>query len=156
MEFFDILMAQDATTSRREAQRQNAARLAFFRHTHSTSGVGPARMEEPIRFDIPFLERPSFTQGALVLTAPDVNIWHMPVGIAGVWQWSRNIKGHYLGAFLYFEVRMETRSGAVLDYPHVEMLHDLVFTGIAYKDLGDAVTTEAQLLEPRPVYYGAS
>lgn len=155
MEFFEILLAQDSTTSRREAQQQNSARLAFFRHTHGTNGVGPVRMEEPILFDIPFLERPSFTQGALVKAAPDVNIWHMPVGTAGVWQWRRNIKGHYLGAFMYFEVRMETRSGAVLNYPPVEMLHDLVFTGIAYKNLGDAVTTEAQLLEPRPVDYGA-
>jgi hypothetical protein len=154
MFFFDALLAQDQTTARREAQEQNSGRLALYRHTHATRGVGPVRLDEPILFDVPFLERPLFTQGAGVKVAPDMAVWHLPVGVAGIWQWRRNVKGHYIGAYLYFEVRMETRDGSVQNYPHVEMIHDLMFSGIAYKDLGDAVSTEAQILAPRPVNFG--
>ena len=155
MQFFEILLAQDTQDSRLDAQRQNSARLALYRHTHASSGVGPVLLADPIIFDATFLERPHFTQGSAVKVPPDLTVWNMPMGAAGVWQWERNLKGHYIGAYIHLEVRMETRTGEVLDYPHVEVLHDLLFSGVAYKDLGSAATTEAQLLTPRPVNFGS-
>lgn len=155
MDFFDVLLAQDEQTARRDAQQQNSARLAFYRHTHGSSGVGTARLQTPIVFEVPFLERPHFTQGALVKVPPDLSVWNLPVGSAGVWQWQRSLKGYYTGAFIYVDVRLETLNGDILDYPHVEMLHDLLFSGVAYKDLGDAVSTEAQIITPRIVNFGS-
>lgn len=157
MDFFDVLVAQDATSARREAQATNSARLALYRHTHAASGVGTARIDAPILFDVAFLERPHFTQGTAVRVGPDLGVWYLPVGTAGLYQWERNTKGHYIGAYIYLDVRMEPRDGdnPPTTYPHVETLHDLMFTGIAYKDLGDAASTEAQLLTPRTVNFGA-
>lgn len=156
MEFFEVLLAQDTTTARRETQAANSARLALYRHTHASSGVGTVQVPTAIDFDVTFLERPHFTQGAVVKVSPDLAIWNLPIGTAGLWQWKRNTKGYYIGAYVYLDVRMETRNGDVLDYPHVEMLHDLLFSGVAYKDLGDAISTDAQMLTPRPVNFGAA
>lgn len=150
MTFYEILVAQDATASRREAQENNSARLAFSMHKMKSSGTGTVRVAEPITFDVVFLEEPLFTQGATLVERPADAL--DPVGSAGVWQWQRNPKGHYTGAFVYLDVRVgevEIGSGGT-----TRMIHHLLFQGTGYKDLGQAVATEAQALTPRTVGFG--
>jgi len=149
MNFFDLIVAQADTTARVETQRNNAARLAWSTHKIHSSGCGTIRQAEPIHFDVVFLEEPVFTQGASVISHPaDVLD---PVGSAGVWQWHRNPKGHYVGAYIYLSV-VPSEVDFVVE--GVQMTHHLLFMGMGYKDLGQAVTTEAQLLAPRTVGFG--
>lgn len=150
MGFFDILLAGDQTDSRRQAQDNNAARLAFSVHKMMSKGQGITRLAEPLMFSVIFLEEPHFTQGAALITRPQLSVGE-PVGGAGVWQWHRNPKGYYTGAYVYLSVVL---SEVEYGDDGVQMTHNLMFTGIGYKDLGQAVATEAQLLTPRTVGFG--
>lgn len=153
MDFFDIVVAQDQTAARRRQQDQNSARLAYSSHKIGSSGFGSIRREEPIIFDVVFLEEPIFTQGALLVKRPTTEMPD-PTGVAGVWQWHRNPKGHYVGAYIYLAV---STGDSYYDATgqDIRMSHHLLFQGVGYKDLGQEVATEAQLLVPRTVGFGA-
>lgn len=151
MEFFDILTAQDQTAARRRQQEQNSARLAYSMHKMGSSGVGNIRRAEPILFSVAFLEEPLFTQGATVVKRPAELT--DPVGSAGVWQWHRNPKGHYVGAYIYLAVSVGDSYYEAAGQD-IQMQHHLMFQGMGFKDLGQAVATEAQLLAPRTVGFG--
>ena len=150
MSFFDLIVASEERVSRRETQRQNSARLAFSTHTIDSTGSGHTRYPEAIPFDVTFLTPPMvFTGGALITPTPTG--WHDAELSSGVWQWERNTKGHYTGAYIYMNVRMAAIDDEGFDPPKVTTQHHLMFMGVAYKDLGSEVATEAQLLEPKTV-----
>lgn len=143
--------------AQRETQAANSARLSFSCHHQASNGVGHFTIDEPVIFDMPFLARPFFAEGAVVKTAPDLSTWGLPQGSACVWQWERNVKGHYIGAYLALSVQVDLLSGGFyLTPPDVEMVHDLVFLGIGYKDLGAEISTLAQVLAPREVGFGST
>ena len=151
--FFDVLRSSEARTATREAQRQNAARLAFSTHTQVSHGVGHFRLPDPIDFDVVFLEAPHvFTGAATVSVVTDAVL--DPEARSGVWRWKRNLKGHYVGAYVYLGVRVDDEYGFAAVDVNVTVQHHLMFMGIAYKDLGSEVATEAQLLSPHAVGYG--
>jgi hypothetical protein len=150
MGFFDILLAGDQTDSRRQAQDNNAAGLAFSVHKLTSKGQGINRLPDPIMFSVIFIEEPHFVQGASLITRPALAVGE-PLGSAGVWQWHRNPKGYFTGAYVYLSVAL---SEVEYGDDGVQMTHNLMFTGIGYKDLGQAVSTEAQLLTPRAVGFG--
>jgi len=149
MNFFDLIVAQADATARIETQKNNASRLAWSAHKVQSSGFGTVRQAVPIDFDLTFLEEPVFTQGASIVVSPSGAL--DPVGSAGVWQWHRNPKGHYVGAYIYLSVVPSEIDSVVKG---VQMTHHLLFMGMGYKDLGQAVTTDAQLLAPRTVGFG--
>lgn len=152
MDFYDIIVAQDETASRRQTQAQNAARLGYSAHKVGSKGTGTIRRPTPLMFQVVFLEEPIFLTGSTLVKRPaDLSD---PVGSAGVWQWHRNPKGHYTGAYIYLSVTLSDlfyEAGA----GEVQMTHNLVFQGIGFKDLGQEVTTEAQIIVPRTVGFGA-
>jgi len=150
MGFFDLLIAGDQTASRRQAQENNSARLAYSVHKLTSKGQGVVRMPDPIPFSVIFLEEPHFVQGASIITRPALSVGE-PVGSAGVWQWQRNPKGYFIGAYVYLSVSL---SEVEYEDDGTQMMHNLLFMGTGYKDLGQAVTTEAQLLTPRAVGFG--
>ena len=155
---FGTWEAQGASLARSaalEAQEGNSARLAFSCHHQNSSGIGHFTIASPIIFDLPFLTRPFFTEGASVKTAPPAADYGIPQGSASVWQWERNVKGHYIGAYVSLSVWVDG-DGFFSQPPLVEMVHDLIFIGVGYKDLGPGVAVEEQLLAPRPVGFGGT
>ena len=92
--FFDALDAQETRHQSRENQAQNAARLAFSCHNLVSTGVGSVRIPEVVTFDVAFLTRPYFTQGAAVKSGPAGGGWTDPGGGAGVWQVTGNVFNH--------------------------------------------------------------
>lgn len=151
MDFFDLVVARDQRDARREADRNNAARLGFSQHKVQSSGTGNIRRADPIKFDVIFIEEPLFTQGATVIQRPADG--SDPIASTGVWQWDRNPKGHYVGAYIYLAVWLGEISFEAVG-SEVQMTHHLLFQGMGYKDLGQGVTTEAQLIAPRSTGFG--
>jgi len=152
--FFDLLQAQEARTARRETQRDNAARLAFSVHRQTSTGVGYFKQTKAFSFDVVFTEAPALLSGSAILNMPD-EPWLPPAAGASVWQWKRNVKGHYTGAWVSLWVQIESRNGTLASPPAVKVQHHLMFLGQAYKDLGDEVATQAQLLAPRTTGFGS-
>ena len=153
--FNEALVAAETARANRETQGENSARLAFSMHNQESSGVGSLRLAEPVMFDVSFLTRPFFLQGAGVKLGPDLLEWNDPVGSAGVYEWIRNTKEHYIGARMYVDVVLRRRDGeAPFDWPPVRMMHDFAFMGYGYKDLGSAIAVQAQTTGPRAVGFG--
>jgi len=144
--FFELVVASDAATTVRETQRENSARWAVSSHTIETKGCVSVRVAEPLMFEAPFLGAPSVMSGLVIKKDFDPSSGWMPEVDVGVWQWHRNTRGHYTGAYVFVHVS----AGAVT----AELQHHFTFSGIAYKDLGQAATVEAQLLQSRPVGFG--
>jgi len=144
--FFDVALAQDTTAAARAAQAENGARWATSQHIVETRGVVGLRRADPVIFEAPFLEPPFVSTGLTIKKdyAPETG-W-LPQASAGVWQWHRNPKGHYTGAFIFVSV--------LAAQPAAELQHHFLFSGVAYKDLGSSVAADAQLLSARPVGFG--
>lgn len=152
---WEILRAQEDRVARRETDRENSARLAHSMHNLTSVGVGVTAPEDPILFSVTFLERPHFTQGSLIKNLPTgIEEVIYPFGCATVLRWKRNVKGHYLGAWVALEVRMSFDYGSYQDLNKISMVHDLTFSGSAYKDLGDQVAMQAGSVGERTVTFG--
>lgn len=154
--FFDLFTAAEDRSAQKQTQAANAARLAFSAHTIESTGVGTFRRAAPILFDVVFTSEPKIMTG-LALLAPAPDGYLDPDGMSGVWQWHRNLKGHYLGAYVYMSVRMTDTDG--FSSPSaaasaIQVQHHLTFMGMGYKDLGNAVANDAQVLTPRTVGFG--
>lgn len=144
--FYDVLVAQEAATAVRAQQGENTSRWAVSLHVVETRGNVRMRATQPIVFETPFYEPPSVTTGVAIKKdfAPGAE-W-LPSGSAGIYQWQRNPKGHYTGAFYFVAVsNVEAMS---------EIEHHFVFSGVAYKNLGQEVAADAQTLLVRPVGFG--
>jgi hypothetical protein len=146
MGFFDLIVAQESGNAARAAQQQNSARLAFSTHTIDTKGTTSVRIAEPIMFEVAFMAPPAIATSTAIRTDYDSSSGWIPDCNTGVWQWHRNPKGNYIGAYVYIGVKSGS-IGAVLQ-------HHFIFAGIAYKDLGQEVSTDAQVLETRPTGFG--
>jgi hypothetical protein len=144
--FYSLIVAQDAANAARSAQAENGARWAVSSHTIETKGLTSARIADPVMFEAPFTQAPYISTGLAIRQDADPASGWIPQVSAGVWQWHRNTKGHYTGAYLFVHVGAGA-IGSVLQ-------HHFTFSGLAYKDLGQDVSTEAQLLAPRPVGFG--
>ena len=152
IDFNELVFAAEDRQVQRETQRQNSARLAFSTHRQTTKGSGTIDLPEPIRFDVAFLAEPHFTSGAVLLkTEPG---WHAPTTSSVVRGWLRNEKGHYLGAYLTVHVSASPVDGFYQSPPELKVSHHLLFLGIGFKDLGTAITREAETLSPKRVGWG--
>jgi hypothetical protein len=145
LDFFDLQVAQNAGTAVRETQRENGARWGVSSHTLATKGTTSLRVGDPLIFEMPFIAPPAIATGVAILKDYDPTSGWMPRVSTGVWQWHRNVKGHYTGAYVYIRVDGVLNS---------ELQHHFTFSGTAYKDLGQEATTEAETLTVRPVGFG--
>lgn len=153
--FNEAIVAAETARADREAQSENSARLAYSMHNQESAGVGSLRLAEPVMFDVSFLSRPFFLQGAGVKHGPDLQEWNDPVGSAGIYEWIQNKKEHYIGARVYVDVVLRRRDGEVpFSWPEVRMIHDFMFMGYGFKDLGSAIAVQAQTTGPRAVGFG--
>jgi len=146
--FFEVVRAQDATAQARATQAENSARWGVSQHVLDTRGSTSVRRQQPIMFETPFLSPPFVSTGAVIKKDFSPEVAWVPETNAGVWQWHRNTRGHYTGAYVFLMVKT----------PQVqaEIEHHFTFSGVAYKDLGEQVSTDAQLLQSRPVGFGGA
>lgn len=145
-QFYDVLLAQEATAAVRGQQAENSSRWAVSQHLVETRGSVRARLAEPLVFEAPFYDPPFVLTGAAIKKDMAPGAEWLPVTSAGVYQWQRNTKGHYTGAYVFvsaFDVEAQS-----------EIQYHFMFSGIAYKDLGQEVAVEAQLLPVRTVGFG--
>lgn len=82
-----VLAAQQQQTQRRQQQAENSARLAVNMFTYVTVGVGDYMPAQPIEFDCVFLREPAFAPGPVLVKAPDLTNYHLPIIQAGVLRW---------------------------------------------------------------------
>lgn len=133
--------------SRVEAQRENTARLAKAYARWTTKGVGEIIVDKPFKFNVSFLERPSFNYGTTLDEDDDLVSGFYPRVHAGVYDWVRlnppgNIDGDgslepfYIGAYVYFVVDT-IGNGAPYNaaQPLYTIHHNLTWEGTALKDL---------------------
>lgn len=147
-----LIQATREREAGRRAQEENAGRLAYSVHKYTTKGAGTLRVANPIRFDVDFVEQPAFFTGLACATSVDTSEWELPSGGAAVWQWDRNKKGHYIGAFVHFWVNIEhVDRDPMATPPRVKIQHHLLFMGQAIKDLGSGLENRALTLASRPV-----
>lgn len=129
------------------AQAENTARLAKAYAFWVTSGVGEITLETPFKFNVAFLEQPSFNYGTVLDETNDLVPGFYPRVFAGVYDWVRetppgNIDGDnsitpfYTGAYVYFVVDTIGNGAAFTDnQPVYKIHHNLTWEGIALKDL---------------------
>lgn len=157
---------------RRSAESQrvatNAPQVVTHYHRHITTGVGRARVDQPVVFDIPFLNEPTLTDGLAVISTEKSGDFYDPEGGATVRAWTTDANGHFTGALISVYVHCEPVNVAAEPsfdddgYPTspsepvpagVRCAHTLAFTGQAYKKLDDDVQTQLQASTPRLVGY---
>lgn len=142
----------EAGRSRREAQRENAARLAHAYAFWTTHGSGEMLAPQPFRFNVSFVDQPSFTHGAVVAESDDLLDGYYPRAHAGVYDWVREVPPgnadgddslvpYYIGAYVYFVVdvigpiKAAASDLGTLVLPQYTITHNLKWEGIAIKDL---------------------
>lgn len=159
---FTIQQAQDADREARQRHAENAAREATSSLTFETSGVGSIVLENYLKFETVFLEKPIITTGIELLNLPDRTIYELPHVTAGVLRWHldpqwRQANGsysrsYYLGAYVWARVScdplLDEATGLVLDQqavderpPKPRIRHHMTFTGTAYKKLPNNITS---------------
>lgn len=156
--FYENAVAAQQNQQQRRTQQVNGARPATQIITQTSFGVGNFTLTQPLPFDIPFTTEPVFVQGAALAAHPATDLWHYPVGSAGIYGWERDDRGHFVGAFVYLAVTIEPIDvNLSFDaYPAVSMVHNLMFFGTAYKPMPKEVRNEMETLQPRPVQFGVS
>jgi len=119
-----------------DAIRENSARLATAQLSFTTHGWGEFKLPEVAYFGVTFIERPLLASGvsidgdALIPT-------RFPRVTAGVYRWLQDVKGFYIGAWVFFVVDTQSSfiTTSVTSDPGYDLVHDLQFTGIAAKIL---------------------
>ena len=156
--FFRTAVNEGRELDRRSAAKENGARTATSEHRLTTRGIGQMQVATALTFDVPFLVEPHYSNGFALVKNPTPNDWMDPVAFSGVRMWVRNSKGHYTGAYIYVRVQTEAvnASSPPATYPDVHIVHFASFTGLAYKDLGTAVTSAAITVKPRVPGCGAN
>lgn len=81
----------------------NAARDARLALLYETRGYGERKLTTPVSFGITFTEEPVFTHGMFVADHTLIP-GRFPMGIVGVWDWQISNRGHWIGAYLFFNV----------------------------------------------------
>lgn len=158
--FYGELAAAEARVEARSTQRENGARNATSYHQVQTTGSGQVAPADVLTFDVVFLTEPVFSSGASIITQPSTDRFTTPVCTAQLTRWLRNERGHYLGAYVAFDVGFpqpkaepiaatDPIRGAAEDAMPVRVLHHLSFNALAYKPLGDDVLADLQSIAPR-------
>lgn len=144
--FYDVLVAQEAASAVRVQQGENTSRWAVSQHVVESRGSVHMRATQPIVFETPFYEAPAVMTGMAIKKDMALGSEWIPAGSAGIYQWQRNTKGHYTGAY-YFLAVTNVEAGSTIE-------HHFMFSGVAYKNLGQEVAADAQSLLVRPVGFG--
>lgn len=137
----------EAARSRREAQKENTSRLAKCYAFWTTTGVGEMRIDTAFRFNVSFIEPPSFSYGTVLDENDDLVTGFYPRVSAGVYDWVREVPPgnadgddsllpYYIGAYVYFVVDT-IGGGRAFQYsqPQYNLHHHLSWEGQAIKDL---------------------
>ena len=96
------------------------------------------------------MDRPRVAMGASLLEGADSRVWGLPSVSGLVTKWKLDRKGHYVGAQISVVTDMRRVDGEVPDsYPKVTSVLDVLFIGVAYKDLGAGVTSKASTVSVR-------
>jgi hypothetical protein len=145
--FHFVENAQDEDVNRAKAARENASRSAVAELTYLSTGVTQQRVKSPIAFPVIFRTEPHLSTGSAVVSNPDPNVWHDPVGHIGVWKWDRDARGFFIGAFIWWRVEASPIVPILDDElyeipdpepPNMRVQHFMTFSGIAFKDLPTA------------------
>ncbi len=118
------------------AQAENATREGNAYISHISTGIGQQRVSTPIEFPLVFRDIPHMTSGSAVIKNSDTKSWYDPIGTAGVYAWTQDSRGHYIGCQIWIRVEVlpiDPSMGA--DPPDISVQHFLTFTGRAVKDL---------------------
>lgn len=156
-QFFRPRTAPTRELERREAEKANASRWATTELKVVTTGVGRARHDAVLAFPVQFVDEPIMAQGSGVIRNPDPKNYWDPEGTAGVWAWSRNAAGLYVGCKIWTSVTFEAMVAS--DEPDnetwktVSVQHWLVFQGTALKGLSQEARDNAVALAPRTVHF---
>jgi hypothetical protein len=119
-----------------DAIRENSARLATAQLSFTTHGWGEFKLPEVAYFSATFIERPSVSYG-MSIDGDALIPTRFPRVTAGVYRWLQDVKGFYIGAWVFFVVDTQSPfiTTTVTSDPGYDLIHDLQFTGIAAKIL---------------------
>lgn len=148
----DLWEEQERRRSKERQFQENRAREATTYVTHETIGSGVEITEDPIPMDTPFFYEPSLATGVVLVRPPDDTYWKFPLVTTGVVRWQYDSRGFYIGAFVFFNVRVDLiddpPSGDIPKAkPHI--IHHLRFTGMSYKAVDKALGLEDESLDPK-------
>jgi hypothetical protein len=90
-----------------------------------------------LKFDLRFIEEPCFTTGFAVDESTDLVTGHYPRVSCGVYEWKKDNKGYYIGAWLFFTVDTIGPGAALGNEPNYKIHHHLKWEGKAIKDVPD-------------------
>jgi hypothetical protein len=121
--------------------KENAARLAHAFGVWETTGWGEFEPEDAIRFDAPYLDRPSVGYGSSLRDDDDtaqLRSTRFPRCSGTVKDWDQDKNGFYTAAWVIITV--EDRSALVTPTdpdpdPTYHIVHDFTFLGVAFKDI---------------------
>lgn len=136
---FSIFGSLESHRGRIEQTRENSGRLARSHGTWTTTGSGEMIVPDAFLFGVTFTQQPSVAYGC---SMPEIEgesqelvAGSVPRANGGVHRWVRDRNGFYTGANVYFTV--DFGYGGV---PKVyTIVHSLVFTAVALKDLGKGI-----------------
>jgi hypothetical protein len=94
---------QQAFTAQREMLLAQGARVGRSKHKVRTKGRGDLRIASPVNFALTFVEEPIFTSG-VALTGGNLVEHLYPLATVGVYQWKRDSRGMYVGAYVWVSV----------------------------------------------------
>lgn len=123
---------------------ENATRMAQVRVRVRTIGNGTEAIADLQNFGLTFVTMPAVTYGWAVAPVDDLDTEAVAStvmnGTGYVWQWNRDAKGYYAGAWVFvaFDSNYYPPSTEVVNTLDQIMIdHNFVFTGLAYKAFPD-------------------
>lgn len=130
MNLFSSIRDQAA---RVEQTRENGGRLAEAHGLFRTSGWGEMAFQDVIEFGLSFVDAPAIAYGAELNPGQTLVDTRFPRSWGGVYQWKRDAKGLYVGAYCYAVID----AGSIIPAgdPGYTLTHHFTFTGIAIKGL---------------------
>lgn len=147
------IKASESARKALENQRNNQAGPAVSEHQVKTTGVGNLRPADMIMFAVTFVQEPHFGYGSALTKHPDPARWFDPSATGLVRSWVQDHQGMYVGARISLRIVIDADTAAEgTDFPRVEMLHFLTFSGIAFKPLTD-IQPELGDMTPRQVSF---
>lgn len=169
-----VEFAESDQASRRNNDRENAARPAVVEVQQVSTGLGQYRLPHPVIFPVNFRTEPHFVCGSAVILGPNTSLYHDPRGSSGVWAWKRDANGLYIGAFCWLRVDCEKQEAgdtlapgefarakkerqfqalkaakAATDLRKVRVMHYMTFSAVGVKIVpGNTMSANPQ---PRPI-----
>lgn len=123
---------------------ENSARGALAWGTAQTSGSGELLIEDPIIFDVTFIEQPIVMYGFAIDDDEKLIEGRFPRVSGGVYRWIRDERDFYVGAHVYVTVAtadpiLAAQSTNVpADFatdPGYDLTHSFTFSGVAMKEI---------------------